>query len=240
MFRCAWLQGMFLGYSHVNNSPFIVRMNQLVRSLPLPVCCVLLGSLPVYPGDEAGDGDPEYQGDHYHGPHHIVFQKLEEAAHADLVNEVPDPDDVLTGFLTEPLVAESLKAGSSVWQNVDRSHGVAGTVEVPPAASLAGIRTAVTHTGLLALSLTEWNALPGPALALLYTVGAVSHVLRLGTLRTHPGALRLLLAGGVVGRPALGVHRHVLTVVAAGGVLVAADGVLSQLTVLVTADVPVL
>ena len=240
MFRCSRLQGMFLSYSHVNNSPLIVRVNQLVSSLPLPVCSVLLCSLPVYPGDEAGDGDPEYQGDHYHGPHHVVFEKLEEAAHADLVNKVPDPDNVLAGFLTEPLVAEPLKAGSPVWQNVHGSHSVAGTVEVPPAASLAGVCTAVTHAGLFSLRLTEWNAFPSPALPLLYTVSAVSHVLRLGTLRTHPGALRLLLAGGVVGSPALGVHRHVLTVVAAGGVLVAADGVLSQLTVLVTADVPVL
>ena len=78
MFWGAGLQGMFLSYSHVNNPPLIVRMNQLIGSLPLPVGSVLLGSLPVYPGDEAGDGDPEYQGDHYHGPHHVVFQKLEE------------------------------------------------------------------------------------------------------------------------------------------------------------------
>ena len=108
MFWGAGLQGMFLSYSHVDYPPLIVRMNQLVCPLPLPVCSVLLGSFPVYPGDEARDRNPEYQGDHYHGSHHIVFQELEEAAHADLVNEIPDPDNVLTGFLTEPLVTESL------------------------------------------------------------------------------------------------------------------------------------
>ena len=124
MFRCARLQGMFLSYSHVNNPPLVVRVNQFISPLPLPVCSILLGSLPVYPGDEAGDGDPEYQGDQYHGPHHVVFQELEEAAHADLVNKVPDPDNVLAGFLTEPLVAEPLEAGSPVWQNIDRSHSV--------------------------------------------------------------------------------------------------------------------
>ena len=185
MFRCAWLQGMFLGYSHVNNSPFIVRMNQLVRSLPLPVCCVLLGPLPVYPGDEAGDGDPEYQGDHYHGPHHVVFQELEEAAHADLVDEVPDADDVLTGLLAHALVAEALEARGPVRENIHGRHGVAGAVEVAAAAALAGVRAAVAHAALLALGLAEGDTLPRPALALLYAVGPVSHVLGLGAGCAH-------------------------------------------------------
>ena len=164
MFRCSRLQGMFLSYSHVNNSPLIVRVNQLVSSLPLPVCSVLLCSLPVYPGDEAGDGDPEYQGDHYHGSHHVVFEKLEEAAHADLVDEVPDPHDVLAGLLAHALVAEALEAGRAVREDVHRGHGVAGAVEVAPAqnrmwnvipeivslpaAPLAGVCGGVTHAGL--------------------------------------------------------------------------------------------
>ena len=53
-------------------------------------------------------------------------------------------------------------------------------------------------------------------------------------------ALCLLLAGGVVGGPALGVDGHVLAHVAARRVLVRADRVLPQLAVLVAARVPVL
>ena len=53
-------------------------------------------------------------------------------------------------------------------------------------------------------------------------------------------ALCLLLAGGVVGCPALGVDGHVLAHVAARTVLVATDRVLPQLAVLVTARVPIL
>ena len=56
---------------------------ELVR--PLPVRGVLLRPLPVDPGDEAGDGDPEDQGDHDHCAHHVVLEELEEAAHAYLV-----------------------------------------------------------------------------------------------------------------------------------------------------------
>ena len=240
MLGSARLQGMFLGNSHVDDPPLVVRVDQLVRPLPLPVGGILLGPLPVHPGDEAGDWDPEYQGDHYHGPDHIVLQKLEEAAHADLVNEVPDPDNVLTSFLAESFVTEALEARCAVRQDVHRSHRVTGAVEVPPAAPFTGVSTTVTHTGLLALGLTERNTLPGPALALLYTVGAVSHVLGLGTLGADSSALGLLLAGGVVGGPALGIDRHVLAVVTAGRVLVAADGVFSELTVLVAADISVL
>ena len=108
------------------------------------------------------------------------------------------------------------------------------------ATSLAGISGAVTHAGLLPLGLTEWDTLASPALALLNTVGPVRHVLRLGTLRTDPGALRLLLTGGVVGGAALGIDRHVLAHVTTWRVLVTADGILSQLAVLITASISVL
>ena len=89
------------------------------------------------------------------------------------------------------------------------------------------------------LCFTEWYTLASTTLALLNTVGSISHVLRLGTLGADSGALRLLLTGGVVCSPALGVDCHVLTHVAAGRVLVAADGVLSQLAVLITARISV-
>ena len=136
-------------------------------------------------------------------------------------------DSILTGLLTLALVTESLEARSSIRQNVHRSHRIAGAVQVPPAASLAGIRSCVTHAGLLPLGLAEGDTLARPALALLDAVCPVRHVLRLGTLRTDARALRLLLARGVVGGPALGLDRHVLAQVAARRVLVAADGVLS-------------
>ena len=185
MLRRARVQAVLLRHPHVNDPPLVVGMDQLVSPLPLPVRGVLLRPLAVYPADQAGDGDPEYQGDHDHRPHHVVLQELEEAAHADLVDEVPDADDVLTGLLAHALVAEALEARGPVRENIHGRHGVAGAVEVAAAAALAGVRAAVAHAALLALGLAEGDTLPRPALALLYAVGPVSHVLGLGAGCAH-------------------------------------------------------
>ena len=134
------VQVVFLRDPHVDDPPLVVGVDELVRPLPLPVRSVLLRPFPVDPADEAGDGHPEDQRDYNHGSHHIVLEELEEAAHADLVYKVPDPHDVLTGLLTHPLVAEALEAGGAVGQDVHRSHGVAGAVEIAPAAPLARVR----------------------------------------------------------------------------------------------------
>ena len=158
------VQTVLLRDPHVDDPPLVVGVDELVRPLPLPVRGVLLRPLPVDPGDEAGDGDPEDQGDHDHCAHHVVLEELEEAAHADLVDEVPDPHDVLAGLLAHALVAEALEAGRPVREDVHRGHGVAGAVEVAPAqnrmwnvipetvslpaAPLAGVCGGVTHAGL--------------------------------------------------------------------------------------------
>ena len=61
MFRRGGVQGMFLCHSHVYDPPLVVRVDQLVRPLPLPVSGILLRPLPVHPGDETGDGNPEHE-----------------------------------------------------------------------------------------------------------------------------------------------------------------------------------
>ena len=171
------VQVVFLWNPHVDDPPLVVGMDQLVRPLPLPVGSVLLRSLPVNPADEAGDGHPEDQRDHDHGAHHVVLEELQEAAHTDLVDKVPDPHDILTCLLAHPLVAEALEAGGAVGKDVHGRHGVAGAVQVASAAPLARVSRGVAHAALLPLCLTEGDALPRPALALLDAVGPVSHVL---------------------------------------------------------------
>ena len=131
--RGGGVQAVFLGHPHVDNSPLVVGVNELVRPLPFPVGSVLLRSFPVNPADEARDGDPEDQRDHDHSAHNIVLEELQEAAHTDLVYKVPDPHDVLTCLLAHPLVTEALEAWCAVRQDVHRSHGVAGAVKVAPA-----------------------------------------------------------------------------------------------------------
>lgn len=214
-------------------------MDQLVSPSPLPVSCVLLSSPPVHPAHQARDGDPEQKGDEDDRTDNIVLEELENRADADIIDEIPDSDNVLVCFLTMAFVTKSLEARGPVRKNVYRSHCITGTVQITTTATLAGVRTAVTHARLFSLGLTEGNAFSLLAFSFLNAVGSISHVIRLGAVSTHPCALGLLLAGGVVGCPALGVDRHVLAVVAAGGVLVAADAVVPQLAVLIAAGVPV-
>ena len=216
-------------------------MNKFICSLPFPISCIILSPLPVNPTDKTGDGNPEDQGDNDDCSNNIVLEEFQESLNGEVIEDLPpDVDRVLACLLALSLVTESLEARSSIRKDVHWSHGIAGAVQVPPAASLAGVRPSVAHAGLLALGLAERDTLARPTLALLDAVCPVRHVLRLGTLRTHARALRLLLAGGVVGGPALGLDGHVLAHVAARRVLVAADGVLPQLAVLVTTSISVL
>ena len=131
------------------------------------------------------------------------------------------------GFLTHALVAKSLEAGRTIRQNILRLHGITRTVQITATATLTRVPNAITHTRLLALCLTERNTLAIPALALLNAVGVIRHVVGLGTVSRGARARGVLLAGGVVGTAALAVGSHVLAVVAARGVLVAADAALT-------------
>ena len=230
-----------LGHPQVNNPPLVTGMNQLVLAAPLPVGGRLVRPLPVHPADEAGQRHPEEQRHKDDRPDNVVLEKLEDGRQAYVLEDVDDADNMVgIGLLALAQVAEALEAGRPVGQDVHRGHGVAGAVKIPAAAALAGVRKVVAHAGLLALRLAEGNTLPVPTLALLNTVGLVRHVVGLGTVGGHPRAGRLLLTGGVVGRPTLGMHRHVLAVVAARRVLVGADAPLLQLAVLVAAGVAVL
>ena len=227
-------------HPHVDDPPLVVGVDQLVLPSPFPVRGVLLRTFSIHPAHQAGDGDPEEQRHNDHRPDHVVLQELEHCADADVVDEVPDPDDVLVGLLTLALVAESLKARRSVRENINRRHSVARAVQIPPATTLASVRTVVAHAALLALSFAEWDTLALLALALLDAAGPVLHVVGLRALSGDSRALGVLLARGEVGRAALGVHLHVLAVVAARRVLVAADRVLSKAAVLVAAGVAIL
>ena len=131
------VRGVPLWDAHVDDPSLVVRMDQLVLPPPLPVGCVLFCSFPVHPAHQARDRDPEEQGHDDHRPHHIVLQELEHCADADVVDKVPDPDNVLIGFLALALVAEPLEARGAIRENVNWCHSVARAVEVPPATPLA-------------------------------------------------------------------------------------------------------
>jgi len=211
--------------SHVNDSSLVVRMDQLVSPSPLPVSSVFFSSSSVYPANKTRDRDPEQEGDKDNRADNIVFEELENGADADVINEIPYSHNVLVCFLTMAFVTKSLEAGSPIRKNVYRCHSVTGTIKISSTASFTGIGTTITHTRLLALGLTEWNTFSLLALSLLNTVRPIRHAVRLGTVGAHSGTLSLLLAGGVVRCPTLGIYCHVLTQVAAGGVLITADAV---------------
>ena len=130
---------MFLGNSHVDDASLVIGVNQFISSLPLPISSILLRSLTINPADQAGDGDPEDERDDDDSAHNIILEKLEEAADADLIKDLPDPDHVLAGLLTLTLVTEALEAWSSIRQNIHWSHSIARTVEIPPATSLTRV-----------------------------------------------------------------------------------------------------
>lgn len=239
MFRGHLLCRVAFWYSHVYDSTFVIGMNEFVSSSPFPVSCVLLRSSSVHPAHQTGDGDPEEEGDEDYCTHNIVLEKLENCTDADIVNEIPDSNNVLVSFLTMAFVTKSLEARCPVRKDVYRGHSITGTIQISSTTTLTSIGTAITHTGLFSLGFAEWNAFSLLTFSFLYTVGPVSHMVRFGAVSTHSGTLRLLLTGSVVCCPALGVDRHVLAVVAARGVLVAADAVVPQLAVLITAGVPV-
>merc|ERR1712012_51789 len=95
---------MFLGNSHVDDASLVIGVNQFISSLPLPISSILLCSLAINPADQAGDGNPEDERDDDDSAHNIILEKLEEAADADLIKDLPDPDHVLAGLLTLTLV----------------------------------------------------------------------------------------------------------------------------------------
>ena len=70
-------------------------------------------------------------------------------------------------------VAESVNAGCSVREHVERLVREAGVVQVVAAAALARISDRVAHARLVALCLAERKARPVPAPALLQTLGAI-------------------------------------------------------------------
>ena len=139
VFRSGGVKITPLWDSHVDNASLVIWMNEFISPLPLPVRSILLSSLSVNPRYQAGDGDPEDQGNNNDCAHNIVLEELEEAADADLINEVPDSDNVLTGLLAHALVAEALEAGCAVGQDVHGRHGVAGAVQVASAAPLTRV-----------------------------------------------------------------------------------------------------
>lgn len=102
--------------------------------------------------------------------------------------------------------------------------------------------TGVAHAAGEALGLAVGDALALVALTALEAACPVLHGGRAGTLARGPGAPGLLLAGRILGIPALDPWRHERAVLAAGRVLVAAGGplLLAQLAVLVAAGVVVL
>jgi len=109
----------------MDDSSFIMGMNQFVCSLPFPVSCVFFSPLSVDPTYQTRDRNPEDQGDDDHGADNIVLEELEEAAHADLVKVIPYSDNVLTGLFANSFVAKALEARSSIREDINRSHGVA-------------------------------------------------------------------------------------------------------------------
>ena len=167
-----------LRHPHVDNAALVVRMDELVLPPPVPVLGVLLRPLPVHPADQAGDRHPEEQRDKDDGAHHVVLQKLEDGRYTDVLEYVDNAHNVVgVGLLALALVTEALEARRAVGQDVHGPHGVAGAVQVPPAAPLARVLEVVTHAGLLALGLTEGDALALPTLSFLNTVGFIRHVI---------------------------------------------------------------
>lgn len=113
--RCDLLRDVSPGHPDVYDPPLVSRMDQFILSPPLPVCCVLLGSLPVDPAHQARKGNPEQKRHKDDGANNVVLQELEDSPDANVINEIPDSDNVLIGFLTLAFVAESLEAWGAIW-----------------------------------------------------------------------------------------------------------------------------
>lgn len=171
------LGGVSFWYSHVYDPTLIVGMYEFVSSPPFPVSGVFLSSSSVHPAHKAGYWDPEQEGNEDDCANNIVLEKLENCTDADVIDEVPNSDNVLVSLFTMPFVTKSLKTWSSVWQNVNRCDSIARTVKVSPAASLTGICTAITHAGLFSLCFTKWNALSLLAFSFLNAVSSIRHVI---------------------------------------------------------------
>ena len=161
-------------------------VDELICTLPFPVSGILFSPSSVYPADYTRNRDPEKKGNKYDSSNNIVFEKFQEAANTDVINEVPDSDNILICLFTLAFIAKALKAWCSIRKNINRSHSIARAVEVSSTASFTGISTAITHTGLLPLGFTEGNTLALPAFPFLYAVCSICHVIRLGTGSAEP------------------------------------------------------
>lgn len=170
------LGGISFWYSHVNDSTLIVGVYELVSSPPFPVSGVFFISSSVYPANKTGYRDPEQEGNEDDCANNIVLKKLENCTNADVIDEVPNSDNVLVSLFTMPFVTKPLKTWSAVWQNVNRCDSIARTVKVSSTASLTSICTAITHARLFSLSFTKWNALSHLAFSFLNAVCSIRHV----------------------------------------------------------------
>lgn len=224
----------------VDDPPLISGMYQFILAPPLPVRRVLLRSLPVHPAHQAGQRNPEQERNEDDCANYVVLEKFEDSSDADVINEIPDSDNVLVGFLTLTFVAESLEAWSAIRQDVNGCFGDAGCVEISPAASLARILLIVTHAGLLTLSLAERNTFPISAFSLFHTARVIFHMLGFRTRGQCSCTDSVLLAGGEVRIPALGIHSHELAVDTTRGVLVTANLALPESAVFIATSIFIL
>ena len=100
------LGGISFWYSHVNDSTLIVGVYELVSSPPFPVSGVFFISSSVYPANKTGYRDPEQEGNEDDCANNIVLKKLENCTNADVIDEVPNSDNVLVSLFTMPFVTK--------------------------------------------------------------------------------------------------------------------------------------